>query len=63
MMNQHPPQSPEYLAQRCLDEAGGDYTLALDRALAEPHSDVLDQVCEVLALWSTMLPVANDNEG
>ena len=44
-MNQHPAQTPEYSAQRCIDEAGGDHTLALDRALAEPHNDMLDQAC------------------
>jgi len=61
-MNIHPKESGEYLAQHCLDEAGGDYAVAADLLIAMPDSIRRDHAMAALALWAAFLPVANDNE-
>ena len=62
-MNIHPKESGDYLAQHCLDEAGGDYTVAADLLMAVPDSARRDQAMAALALWAAFWPVANDNDG
>jgi len=62
-MNTHPPHTGECLAQQCLDEAGGDYSLAADALSATSPSVRLDHAMAALALWAAFAPIANDNEG
>lgn len=61
-MNPHPPHTGEYLAQQCLDEAGGDYSVAAGLILAEPKGVRQDHAIAALALWAAFCPIANDNE-
>lgn len=61
-MNPYPEHSGEHLAQQCLHEAGGDYTLALDMVLTAAAGDRRDHAAAALALWATLAPIANDNE-
>lgn len=62
MMNQHPMHTGEYLAQQCLDEAGGDYALAADLLLEHPASQRRVDAVAALTLWAALAPIANDNE-
>lgn len=63
-MNQHPPQTGEYLAQQCLDAARGDYTRASDLIMAHEAGERRDHAVAALAIWAALGPVlnANDNE-
>ena len=60
-MNPHPIETGEYLAQECLDEAGGDYAAAAGRLMAMPPCERVDHAMAALALWAAFCPIANDN--
>jgi hypothetical protein len=62
-MNPHPHHTGEYLAQQCLDQAGGDYSLAADALMAMNPSVRREHAMAALALWAAFAPIANDNEG
>lgn len=60
-MNPHPIETGEYLAQECLDEAGGDFVRAKDLLLSCPPSERREHAIAALTLWAALDPPANDN--
>lgn len=60
-MNAHPIETGEYLAEHCLQQARGDYAVAADLLLAEPHSERREHAIAALTLWAAFDPPAYDN--